>query len=122
MIIPSAYCSTDADQPETPRHFALLIDIEVAPAQQPDIAERLGRYLEQLRELFHQAPGYLGAELRASDDGRHLLGCVHWRSREDWETTWDCAATRSELFSDSLLRLGARSIHFDSFLVAERLA
>lgn len=119
MIIPSAYCSTDADQPETPTHFALLIDIEVAPAQQPDIAERLGHYLEQQR---HQAPGYLGAELRASEDGRHLLGCVHWRSREDWETTWDCGATRSELFSDSLLRLGARSIHFDSFLVAERLA
>ena len=67
-------------------------------------------------------PQQLGAELRASEDGQHLLGCVHWRSREDWEATWDCGATRSELFSDSLLRLGARSIHFDSFLVAERLA
>ncbi|MDF3935939.1 antibiotic biosynthesis monooxygenase family protein [Pseudomonas citronellolis] len=122
MIISSAYCNTDAGATQANGHFALLIDIEMAPAQRADIAEGLGRYLEQLRELFHAQPGYLGAELRASDDGRHLLGCVHWASREDWEAAWDCDATRNELFADSLLRLGARSIHFDSFLVAEQLA
>lgn len=117
MLIPSAYCNT-ADNSD-PGRFALLIDIEVEASGRAAIARRLEEYLQQLRLLFQENSGYLGAELHDSDDN-HLLGCLSWRRRADWEAAWDCESTRNELFADSLLRLGARSIQFDSFLIAER--
>ncbi len=98
--------------------FALLIDIHVGGAGRAAIARRLEDYLGQLRQVFTEDSGYLGAELYSRDDG-HLLGRLHWRRREDWETAWDCHSTHNDLFADSLLRLGARSIHFDSALIAD---
>lgn len=116
MLIPSAYCALADDN--SPSGFILLIDIEVNTAQRVEIALRLDDYAQQLRRLFPDDSGYLGAELLSADDC-HLLGCLKWRRREDWEAAWDCQRTQSRLFADSLLQLGAKSIQFDSFLVAE---
>ena len=102
-----------------PPRFALLIDIEVDPAHRAEIARRFDAYLQQLRQLFEDGSGYLGAELHASGE-QHLRGRLRWRRREDWEAAWDCQRTRSEVFADSLLRLGARSIRFDSTPLDER--
>ena len=101
-----------------PPHFTLLIDIEVEPAQRAEITRRFDAYLQQLRQLFQDGSGYLGAELHTSGE-QHLRGRLRWRRREDWEAAWDCQRTRSEVFADSLLRLGARSIRFDSVLLDE---
>jgi hypothetical protein len=104
----------DSHQPS----FALLIDIEVNTAHRAEIIQRFHDYLQQLRQLFQDGSGYLGAELHASGE-HHLLGRLHWRRREDWVAAWDCQRTRNQLFADSLLRLGARSIQFDSILLDE---
>ena len=97
--------------------FALLIDIRVGDTGRAATTRHLEDYLQQLRQLFAEDSGYLGAELHSRDDG-HLLGYLNWRRREDWEVAWDCHGTQSDLFADSLLRLGARSIRFDSVLIA----
>lgn len=100
------------DDSATPR-FALLIDIEADDQHRPAILQRLDDYLQQLGRLFQPHSGYLGAELHAGEASR-LQGRLNWRRREDWENAWDCQRTHHEVFSDSLLRLGARSIRFDS--------
>lgn len=95
-------------------HFVLQIEIGVTPQQRPHIAARLEDYLEHLQHLFYLRPGYLASELHAEGEPQRLVGRVHWRRREDWEAAWDCRATHTELFADSLLKLGARSIRFGS--------
>jgi len=95
-------------------HFVLQIEIDMTPQQRPHIAARLGDYLEHLQQLFCLRPGYLASELLAEGEPQHLVGRLHWRRREDWEAAWDCRATSTELFADSLLKLGARSIRFGS--------
>ena len=116
MLTANAH-SHNADDSRQPS-FALLIDIEVNTAHRAEIIQRFHDYLQQLRQLFQDDSGYLGAELHASGE-HHLLGRLHWRRREDWENAWDCQRTRNQLFADSLLRLGARSIQFDSILLDE---
>jgi hypothetical protein len=117
MLTPNAYSNNAV--PSDQARFALLIDIEVNGAQRAEIVRRFADYLQQLRQLFQDGSGYLGAELHASGE-HHLLGRLSWRRREDWEAAWDCQRTRNQLFADSLLRLGARSIQFDSVLLGER--
>ncbi|QRY78832.1 antibiotic biosynthesis monooxygenase [Pseudomonas sp. PDNC002] len=95
-------------------HFVLQIEIDVTPQQRPHIAARLCDYLAHLQELFYLRPGYLASELHADGEPQRLVGRLHWRRREDWEAAWDCRSTASDLFADSLLKLGARSIRFGS--------
>ncbi|MFV3304246.1 antibiotic biosynthesis monooxygenase [Pseudomonas sp. NY15181] len=95
-------------------HFVLQIEIGVTPQQRAHIAAKLGDYLEHLQQLFHLRPGYLASELHTEDEPQRLVGRLHWRRREDWEAAWDCRSTASDLFADSLLKLGARSIRFGS--------
>ena len=114
MLIPSAHSHSTDDSDQA--RFALLIDIEVNTAHRAEIIQRFHDYLQQLRQLFQNGSGYLGAELHASGE-HHLLGRLRWRRREDWEAAWDCQRTRNQLFADSLLHLGARSIQFDSVLL-----
>ncbi|MHB9800193.1 antibiotic biosynthesis monooxygenase [Pseudomonas sp. MT3] len=95
-------------------HFVLQIEIDVTPQQRPHIAAKLGDYLEHLQQLFHLHPGYLASELHAEGESQRLIGRLHWRRREDWEAAWDCRHAASDLFADSLLKLGARSIRFGS--------
>lgn len=95
-------------------HFVLQIEIGVTPQQRAQIAAKLGDYLEHLQQLFHRRPGYLASELHAEGEPQRLVGRLHWRRREDWEAAWDCRSTASDLFAESLLKLGARSIRFGS--------
>ncbi|MFV3368253.1 antibiotic biosynthesis monooxygenase [Pseudomonas sp. NY15435] len=95
-------------------HFVLQIEIDVTPQQRPHIAARLCDYLSHLQELFYLRPGYLASELHAEGEPPRLVGRLHWRRQEDWEAAWDCRHTASDLFADSLLKLGARSIRFGS--------
>lgn len=101
----------------TPACFALLIDIELGKENRHEIARRFETYRQQLAALFQPHSGFLGAELHELDEHR-LQGRLNWRHQRDWETAWDCQQTRNDLFADSLLRLGARSIRFDSELRA----
>ena len=109
---PSRAHPHDTDDNASPR-FTLLIRIEVDECHRPAIASRLDDYLQQMGRLFQPQSGYLGAELQ-NGAGPQLVGLLNWRRREDWESAWDCQRTRSDVFADSLLRLGARSIRFDS--------
>lgn len=98
--------------PHAAASFTLLIAIESHPACRAELARNLGEYLERIRQHFGESQGCLGAELKL--EPARLVGRLDWRRKEDWEMAWDCRHSGAELLGESLMRLGARSIRFDS--------
>ncbi|AZF10136.1 Chromosome segregation ATPase [Pseudomonas sp. R2-37-08W] len=99
---------------EKNRSFTQLIEFQIDPRQQSALVAALTLQSERLAENHG---GFLSASVQVSDDGRRVLSCLQWQSREDGEA----AFRRFEQGGEDLWTLirahQARAVTFDSFQV-----
>ncbi|WP_437884652.1 antibiotic biosynthesis monooxygenase [Pseudomonas sp. LRF_L74] len=97
--------------------FTQLIEFDVPPPFQQGLVEALTLRSER---LVASHDGLLAASVQASDDGRRVLQCLQWQSRQDCEAALDSLSR--EPFVDLLRRHAARGVSFSTFQTVSGLA
>ncbi|CRM67422.1 MULTISPECIES: antibiotic biosynthesis monooxygenase [Pseudomonas] len=99
---------------EKNRSFTQLIEFQIEPRQQGPLVAALCTQSERLAEAHG---GFLSASVQVSDDGRRVLNCLQWRTREEGEAAFQRFEQGEESFWALIRAHQARAVTFGSFQV-----
>ena len=104
--------------PEKNRSFTQLIEFEIEPRQQAALVSALSAHTERLAQGY---PGFLSANIQASDDGRRVLNYLQWQSREAGEAAFQSFESGEQDFWQLIRAHRAKTVTFGSFQVLHSL-
>ncbi|MFV3405805.1 antibiotic biosynthesis monooxygenase [Pseudomonas sp. NY15463] len=90
--------------------FTQMIEYDVPPARQAELANALAARSEQ---LARRCEGLESVSIQASDDGCRVLQSLQWRSRRAWTSA--CALFADEPFLALLSQHQARGVNFSAY-------
>ena len=99
---------------EKNRGFTQLIEFHIEPRQQVALVAALSIQSERLAQ---DHGGFLSASVQVSDDGRRVLNCLQWQSREDGEAAFQRFEHGEDDFWTLIRAHQATAVTFGSFQV-----
>jgi len=103
---------------QSPLSFTHLIEFDIEPQRQQALVDAL---TEQTERLARDFPGFLSASVQASEDGRRVLNCLQWQTREAGEAAFRSVENGEENFWRLIQKHRAKAVTFGSFQVLRNI-
>lgn len=104
--------------PTNERSFTQLIEFDIEPQWLQALVTALSEHTERLARDF---PGFLSATIQASEDGRRVLNCLQWQTREAGDAAFRSVEHGEGNFWRVIQQHRAKAVTFGSFQVLRNI-